>query len=314
MVSLRQTGGLETYAGRAASDPAAKAGRPPTARAAAGRTSRAGSRPARPICRWWSARRADFGQVIFLAADLDRPPLSRWSDRRLLAARLLDLPDRRAAGRDEATRTAAPTAISDWPASCAARSTSSPACSWCRSASWSLLVVGYILLIGPGDYFFLRKVVRRMEWTWLTFPASWCCSARAAYVLAYRLKGNQLRVNQVDLVDVDAARARVRGTTWMNVFSPQMESFDLSLRSRGCPTVSPPARPLDHGLAGTARRGPGRHGPRRRPAARRSGAATTPSRPTLDAMDGVPIQVWSTKSLTAAGRPPPAGGCVAGRT
>ncbi len=33
------------------------------------------------------------------------------------------------------------------------------------------LIVAYILLIGPGDYFFLRKVVRRMEWTWLTFPS-----------------------------------------------------------------------------------------------------------------------------------------------
>ena len=32
------------------------------------------------------------------------------------------------------------------------------------------LIVVYILLIGPGDYFFLRKLVGRMEWTWLTFP------------------------------------------------------------------------------------------------------------------------------------------------
>ena len=28
----------------------------------------------------------------------------------------------------------------------------------------------YILLIGPGDYFFLKKVLKRMELTWITFP------------------------------------------------------------------------------------------------------------------------------------------------
>ena len=51
-----------------------------------------------------------------------------------------------------------------------------------------------------------------------------------AYLLAYRLKGDRLRVNQVDLVDVDAASGRMRGTAWLNVFSPRMESFDLSVR------------------------------------------------------------------------------------
>jgi len=33
-----------------------------------------------------------FGQVIFVAADLDQSPLNRWSDRPLLVARLLDMP------------------------------------------------------------------------------------------------------------------------------------------------------------------------------------------------------------------------------
>ena len=33
-----------------------------------------------------------FGQVLFLAADLDQPPLSTWPDRPTLSAKLLDLP------------------------------------------------------------------------------------------------------------------------------------------------------------------------------------------------------------------------------
>ncbi len=33
-----------------------------------------------------------FGQIIFVAADLDQGPLGKWSDRPLLLAKLLDLP------------------------------------------------------------------------------------------------------------------------------------------------------------------------------------------------------------------------------
>ena len=128
----------------------------------------------------------------------------------------------------------------------------------------ALLIIFYILLIGPGDYFFLRKIVRRMEWTWLTFPIIVLVVSGAAYMLAYYLKGDQLRVNQADLVDVDAASGFVRGTTWLNIFSPRMESFNLSLQPQlpdgkdGC------KRPIMVRLVGIAGRGAGRHESARR--------------------------------------------------
>src|SRR5208337_3627925 len=48
----------------------------------------------------------------------------------------------------------------------------------------------YILLIGPGDYFFLKKVLKRMELTWITFPTIVLTVSLLAYFAAYRLKGN----------------------------------------------------------------------------------------------------------------------------
>ena len=51
-------------------------------------------------------------------------------------------------------------------------------------------------------------------------------------MLAYALKGSELRVNQVDLVDFDAATGLVRGTSWVNLFSPASEAYDLSLDPR----------------------------------------------------------------------------------
>ena len=151
-----------------------------------------------------------FGQVIFVAVDLDQSPLNQWSDRPLLVARLLDLPTGRA---DESAEDAAMMHYGYTDLAGQMRSALDQFTGVRLVPFWLVagLIVGYILLIGPGDYFFLRKVVGRMEWTWLTFPLIVVLVCLAAYVLAYQLKGNQLRVNQIDLVDVDAASGRMRG-------------------------------------------------------------------------------------------------------
>ena len=200
------------------------------ARAAAGRRSR--SRRGRESDLPLVIRTArGFGQVIFVAADLDQPPLSKWSDRPLLVARLLDLPTGRA---EESKENAAMMHYGYSDLAGQLRSALDRFTGVRLVPFWLVagLIVVYILLIGPGDYFFLRKVVGRMEWTWLTFPLIVALVCVGAYVLAYRLKGDQLRVNQIDLVDVDAASGRMRGTTWLNVFSPRMESFNFAVEPR----------------------------------------------------------------------------------
>jgi hypothetical protein len=244
-----------------------------------------------------------FGQVVFFAADLDQAPLSHWSDRKLLLARLLDLP-------------AAETPVEEHPVRM--HYGYADVAGQLRSAldrfagvrlvpffAVALLAVLYILCIGPGDYFFLRKFLPRMEWTWVTFPAVVLGLSGGAYLLAHWLKGDQLRVHQADLVDVDPSGS-VRGTSWMNVFSPGMETFNLALAPR-----LPDGRPADAatmltwlGLPGDGLGGmyqPGRTGAAGVPSGERSGAwnGRYAAAAGLDALQGVPIQVWSTKSFTA---------------
>ena len=85
----------------------------------------------------------------------------------------------------------------------------------------------YILLIGPGDYFFLKKVLKRMELTWITFPTIVVTVSLLAYFAAYRLKGNDLLVNKVDVIDVDQAGGLVRGRTLVSLFSPQNRDYNV---------------------------------------------------------------------------------------
>ena len=225
MVALRQTGGLETYAGStnailpAASD---------TALAVPGWvTSREWSRSGKLDLPLVIRTARGLGQVVFLAADLDQPPLSRWSDAALLAARLLDLPtDRLPPAEDRGTGVTL--GYSDMAGQLRSALDQFDGVHLVPFWVVAALLIGYILLIGPGDYFFLRKVVGRMRWTWLTFPAVVLVLSGAAWLLAHGLKGDRLRVNQVDLVDVDAVSGQIRGTSWMSVFSPSTQSFDLS--------------------------------------------------------------------------------------
>jgi hypothetical protein len=85
----------------------------------------------------------------------------------------------------------------------------------------------YILLIGPGDYLFLKRVLKRMELTWITFPTIVLTVSLLAYYAAYAVKGTELRINKVDAVDVDQVSGLVRGSTWFTLFSPQNHDYNL---------------------------------------------------------------------------------------
>jgi hypothetical protein len=295
MISFRQTGALETYCLSRLSASEAAGGkavmRAPRLTDVQG-VVEASESGVPLIVR--TAR--GFGQVIFVAADLDELPLRKWSDRPQLVAKLLDLPTSR---KEESKDSSAMMHYGYSDISGQMRSALDRFTGVRLVPFWLVagLIVIYILLIGPGDYFFLRKVVGRMEWTWVTFPVIVLLVCVASYVLAYRLKGDQLRVNQFDLVDVDAASGRTRGATWLNVFSPRMESFNFSVQPRTLDGGQvPDARVWMAwlGLPGSALGGmnPHANGPLLWTEQFRYASD-------LDGLFGVPIQVWSTKSLTA---------------
>ena len=108
------------------------------------------------------------------------------------------------------------------------------------SFGWVVLFIFlYILIVGPLDYLVLKNVFKRLEWTWITFPAVVLFISILAYFAAYYMKGNDLRVNQVDLIEVDlrtklkddftTEKMSVLGTSWFSILSPQIKSYDIGL-------------------------------------------------------------------------------------
>jgi hypothetical protein len=247
-----------------------------------------------------------FGQLVYLALDPDQPPLANWVDRGRLVARLLDLSST-STEESGGSRAVLHYGFTDVAGQLRSALDRFPGVGLVPFWTVVALVIVYLLAIGPGDYFLLGRFLRRRQWTWVTFPLIVVLVAAGALALAWAIKGDRVRVNQVDLVDVDAVSGRVRGTTWANVFSPKTEPYDISLS---------PCRPRSAQSAGNALRGvprtafqtivswlglPGEAlggmNPRASdPTVWKSGYRFSPG---LETLAGVPIPVWSTKSFTA---------------
>jgi hypothetical protein len=159
------------------------------------------------------------------------------------------------------------------------------------SFGWvALFILLYILVVGPLDYLFLKKVVKRLELTWVTFPTVVIAVSAAAYFTAYHLKGSELRINKFDLVDVDLQTNRAYGQTWFSLFSPRIQKYTVGVEPAapwaGLPEGTEPATTVT--WFGESRQG-------RQSLFRHSYEYA----PRAEGLRGVPIQVWTTKGFQA---------------
>jgi hypothetical protein len=173
-----------------------------------------------------------FGRVTVIAIDVDQEPFSKWPDRALFWTRALDLRRHRA---DQATSGGNigggsrfyQSGVSDLSSQLRIALEQFPGVRLIPFGWVAFFIFLYILLIGPGDYFFLKKVLKRMELTWITFPTIVVTVSLVAYYAAYLLKGNDLLVNKVDVVDIDQPAGLTRGATWISLFSPQNRDYGI---------------------------------------------------------------------------------------
>jgi hypothetical protein len=235
-----------------------------------------------------------FGQIIFSAVDLDDPALRGWRDRGQFLRRLLAAPDRSAETAQEQAAVLH-YGYDDMAGQLRSALDQFPEVPLAPFSLVAGLVVGYLVLIGPVDYFLLRRVVRRMTLTWVTFPLITVAFCAGTYLLVHRLKGDQVRVNQAEVVDIDAASGRLRGTAWANVFSPRAERYDLAFE----PQLPADGR-ADAVLASwLGLPGEGLGGMSPRTSGTIAWKRPYEHAPRLDALEGLPIPAWSTRSLTA---------------
>jgi hypothetical protein len=247
------------------------------------------------------------GQVILVALDLDNPPFTGWKGqtefwKRLLAKTGLRLVTDTKSSSPSGGIVAAPGDRDDLATSLRSdleRFTDVSVISF----GWvALFILIYIVIVGPLDYLFLKKVVKRLELTWITFPAVVLVVSAAAYFTAYALKGNDLKINKLDLVDIDLTTGKAYGNTWFTLFSPRIQLYTVGVEPAAPDWV---AESTDGNRAsgvvvswlGKPETGYGGYGRARSQSLfRRTYEYDTDGA----GLTGVPIQVWSTKSFTAS--------------
>jgi hypothetical protein len=93
----------------------------------------------------------------------------------------------------------------------------------------AMLAVLYIACLSPLNFWLANRWFKRPRIAWVFFVLVAIVFSAGAFRLATKSKGNELRVNQIDLVDIDVAANSARGTTWFNVYSPDNATFDLQV-------------------------------------------------------------------------------------
>ncbi len=84
-----------------------------------------------------------------------------------------------------------------------------------------LLLVVYLLVIGPVDQYCLKRANKQML-TWLTFPLYVALFSLLIYYIGYKLRAGETEWNELHLVDIlpHGETAEWRGRTYASVYSP----------------------------------------------------------------------------------------------
>ncbi len=236
------------------------------------------------------------GELAFVAVDFAAPPLANWHGQTSFLRALLR-PYAAARESTGSSQTLVTLGYEDLSGALRQRlGQSFPSVTTIAFPIVALLVIGYLLLLGPADYFLVHRCGQRHWLAWVTFPLLVVAASGGAYWLGTTHRG-QLTVNQLELVDVDQTTGEARGTYWAALYSPEARRFDLSLNV----TLPGGRTALDHrtllswlGLPGTGLGGM---------SASNVDLAIILTgyrfAPKLDSLNDVPLLTSSTKSLLA---------------
>ncbi|MCC7373518.1 MAG: hypothetical protein IT581_02595 [Verrucomicrobiales bacterium] len=96
-------------------------------------------------------------------------------------------------------------------------------------AALLLLLVVYLVVIGPFDQWILKRLGKQM-WTWVTFPIYILLFSGLIYFIGYRLRAGDLELNELQIVDQlpRGEGAAWRGRTWVSIYSPSNARYRLA--------------------------------------------------------------------------------------
>jgi hypothetical protein len=97
-----------------------------------------------------------------------------------------------------------------------------------------LLLLVYLVVIGPFDQWWLKKINRPML-TWITFPSYVALFSLLIYFIGFKLRSGQREWNELHVVDVipqgNGSQVALRGHSFASIYSPANETYRFETKT-----------------------------------------------------------------------------------
>ena len=100
-----------------------------------------------------------------------------------------------------------------------------------------VLLLGYILLVGPVNYLVLRRLDRR-EWAWVTVPALIVVFTAGSFGIGGLLRGSDVIIHEVGIVRGAPGATDATIQSYLGIFSPSRATYQVKVA--GDALLSPP--------------------------------------------------------------------------
>jgi hypothetical protein len=92
-----------------------------------------------------------------------------------------------------------------------------------------LLLVVYLVVIGPFDQWWLKKIGKQML-TWITFPTYVVLFSLLIYFIGYKLRAGETEWNELNIVDVlpRGDKVDLRGRTYISIYSSSNARYPMT--------------------------------------------------------------------------------------
>ncbi len=172
----------------------------------------------------------DSGHVDFVALDLSTAPFNGWAGTQAFWEKLLS------PGAEYDANLPFDSSLSQMRANQLSYALSNiPSLDLPSVQGLSLLLLVYILAVGPLNYILLRRI-NRLHLAWVTIPIITLLFTGGAFGLGYLMRGNDLILNRVAILDMQAG-GNAQVTSYMGLFSPSQQSYEITVQGEGL--VSP---------------------------------------------------------------------------
>ena len=161
-----------------------------------------------------------FGQVTILGFNPEREPIRSWENRAWLWARLADIDSEWFVSEKPPRDYGRMNVDGLYGMMTDSRQVSKLPVIWLI-----LLLITYLVIIGPVDRIWLKRINKQML-TWLTFPIYVIFFSFLIYYIGYRLRAGQLEINELHIVDVlPGDQVALRGRSYASIYSPSNKDY-----------------------------------------------------------------------------------------